>query len=347
MKKCCQLKSFTVAAMAALALVAGSVLPASAQTGSGTSEVIMPAVSAEQDQAVQSETLPPLQGEAQEGFEIMRVGLVATRGAAYLQARIEPFRKYLSSHMQRPVEIVAFPTAEALVLAHIAKQVDYAHYPASAFALAYASCGCVQPLVAPLPQNGSQGTYMILVVKESGQIRTLADLTGKTLILSSKKDAVPYYMGLNELRQAGLDPSIDLGEILAEDSPIDALDRLFRDEADAALVWSSSPYNQGLETAPGAVASYLAARKIRKKKKVLGEPDFITIWQSRSIPLGPHAVHKDMSKQDRAQLTTILKAMNKDDPAAYDAIERHSSAGFRAVRLDDYAPLLEIATRKP
>ncbi len=304
------------------------------------SEFLLPVVQAQSPDQVQSQTLPELSQEAQPS--ILRIGLVATRGAAYLQARIEPFRKYLVAGLQRPVEIIAFPTAKALVLAHISKQIDYAYYPASAFAQAYASCGCVQPLVAPVLDNGHSGTFMVLVVNQDSNINSLSDLTGKTLALSSTKAAVPYHMGMNELRLSGLDPTIDLAEVVAEKRPELALERLFKGEVDAALVWSSTPYNHSLLNAPGAVASYING--LKKKKKTLGEPDFITIWQSRPVPPSPHAVHSDMSKEDQAQLTTMLMAMVKDAPDAYDAVERFHSGGYRSVQLQDYAPLLDIAT---
>lgn len=306
----------------------------------GAPETLLPMVQAATPDQVQSQSLPELANQAQPS--ILRVGLVAIRGAAYLQARIEPFRKYLVQGLQRPVEIIAFPTAKALILAHISKQIDYAQYPSSAFAQAYASCGCVQPLVAPVLENGHLGTFMVLVVKQNGTIQSLGDLTEKTLALSSTKAAVPYHMGMNELRLSGLDPTTDLGSIIAEESPEQALERLQKDDVDAALVWSSTPYNHSLLTAPGAVSSYIAG--LKKKRKTLGEPDFITIWQSRPVPPSPHAVHNDMSKQDRAQLTTLLMAMSKDAPDAYDAVERYHAGGYRSVKLEDYAPLLDIAT---
>ncbi|MCV6546283.1 MAG: phosphate/phosphite/phosphonate ABC transporter substrate-binding protein [Cohaesibacter sp.] len=309
-------------------------------TSQNEPETLLPAVPAQSPQQVQSKALPDL--SEQQPATILRIGLVATRGAAYLQARIEPFRKYLVEGLARPVEIIAFPTAKALVLAHISKQVDYAYYPASAFAQAYASCGCVQPLVAPVLQSGHEGVFMVLVVKESSGIRSLGDLTDKTLALSSTKAAIPYHMAMNELRLSGLDPTTDLQAIVAEETPDLALDHLFNDRVQAALVWSSTPYSHTLLTAKGAVSSYL--ERFKQKRKIIGSPDFTLIWKSRPVPAGPHSVHKDISKQDRALLTRLLKAMQKDAPDAYDAIERHYDAGYRSVSLRDYAPLLDIAT---
>lgn len=291
--------------------------------------------------AVEVNELDPLP----EALPVFRVGMLATRGAAYLQAQSEPFRKYLQEGLERPVEVVAFPNMKALIAAHTAKQVDYATYPASAFAMAQAACGCLIPVAAPVPSSGDIGTYVILVVNAEGPIKSLADMTGRSMALSSKSAAIPYHMGMNELRLAGLNPERDLSTVIVGDNPATALTQLQKGEVDAALVWSSTAFNQNLLTAPGAVSAFTQSLKAKQGKRYQ-EPNFLTIWQSRPIPTAPHVVHKDVSKQDRAELTTLLKDLNQDNPQAYDAIERTHAGGFRSIKLEDYAPLLDIATAK-
>ena len=323
---------------------AASPLPqTSAETNSA--ETIMPVLLASEEDKVQGQALPDLTTDA-ELAQPFRVGLVAERGAAYLQARIEPFRKYLQQSLDRPVEVVAFSNLRALIAAHVSRKVDYAVYPASAFALAQASCGCLLPLVAPIPIDARDGTYMMLIVKASSGITSLAGLTGRSLALSSASAAIPYHMGLNELRHSGLNPEEDFQSIRVEKDPQSALMRLEAGEVDAALVWASSPYNQSLFETRGAVLAYWQAKKANANNQNMPQPDFLSIWHSRPVPPGPHAVHNETPKQLRADLITLLKAMNKDAPEAYDAIERHHAGGFRSVLLEDYAPLIEIATAK-
>lgn len=273
-----------------------------------------------------------------------RIGMMAERGSTYLLKRIEPFRLYMEEVLLRPVEIVPFSDIRLLMAAHSAKQIDYARYPASVFAMAQAACGCLTPLAAPASLSRPDGTYMILLVNADSPFKSLGDLTGGSLALSSRKGALPYHMGLNELRLAGLDADRDIASIMVKDDPADALEMLETSEVDAALVWSATPLNQLLLTRPGAVFAYVQARKMKNKKAA--DPKFLTIWQTRPVPAGPHAVHNDLSKQDRANLTTALKAMNKDAPAAYDAVERVHDGGFKAVSLEDYQPLISIATAR-
>ena len=293
---------------------------------------------------IEQSDLPPIKSyDTIQDQPPLRIGLLAERGAAYLQGRIEPFRAYLQDSLFRPVEIVAFAEPRALMAAHIAHTIDYSIYSASTFAMAYAACGCLVPIVAPRSARASEGTYMILVVSDKSGIKNLAGLTGRTLALSSAKGAVPYHMGLNELRRSGLDPERDLASVRVQESPDKALALLEKGEVDAALVWASSPYNQDLFRTPGAISAYMQAKG---GNAAANPPDFVTIWQSRPVAFGPHAVHKDIAKQDRADLITALVAMNKDAPDAYDAVERYYAGGFRAVNLDDYAPLIDIATSK-
>ena len=250
----------------------------------------------------------------------LRIGLISERGATYLQAQIEPFRSYLQQTLSRPIEVVAFTSMKSLMAAHIGRQVDYSIYPASIFSMAYASCGCLTPMVAPISQQAPDGIYMILVVRGASGIKSLSDLSGRSMALSSKDGAIPFYMAMNELRKAGLNPERDLASLVGRDNPQEALELLDKGEVDAALVWSSTPYNQNLFSSEGAISAFAAEEKAYQRSGT--NPDFLSIWHSPAIPAGPHVIHNEVSKQDKADLINALKEMNQRDPAAYDAIER-------------------------
>ena len=285
--------------------------------------------------------LDPADRRGAESPAPLRIGLMAVRGVSYLRTRTAPFRTYMEDTLVRPVQIIPFSNIRLLMSAHAAHKIDYAIYPASVFAMAYASCGCLLPLVAPSSTARPEGLYMLLLVRPDSGIEALAELTGRSLVLSSSNGALPFHMALNELRLSGLDTERDLQTIERKDTPEAALDLLSKGEVDAALVWSTTRFNQSLATSPGAVAAYLASDREEAKA---GGTGFRSIWRSPAIPAGPHVVHNTLSKQERADLVTALTAMNKRDPAAYDAIERYYDGGFSRVTLDDYAPLITIAT---
>ena len=274
----------------------------------------------------------------------LRVGLISEQGASYLQARIEPFRRYLQESLSRPIEIVAYSSMRSLMAAHIGRQVDYSIYPASIFSMAYASCGCLTPMVAPISREAPDGIYMLLVVRGASGIQNLGDLSGRSMALSSKDGAIPFYMAMNELKKAGLNPERDLDSLVGKDSPDEALELLDEGAVDAALVWSTTPYNQNIFTSEGAVSAYLQKKHGARQADI--KPDFLSIWHSPAIPAGPHVIHNEVDKQTRADLINALKEMNQRDPEAYDAIERRYGGGFRSVSLQDYEPLIEIATAR-
>lgn len=275
----------------------------------------------------------------------LRIGMVAERGTTYLQGRIEPFRRYVQQSLNQPVEVIGFRAMQALIAAHTSGQIDYAIYPASTFAMAQASCGCLMPLVAPFSTNAPDGIYMLLVVRGESNIRNLADMTGRSIALSSKSAALPFYVALNELRLQGLNPDRDLSTLYRRDTPQEALEMLEKGEVDAALVWSTTHFNQSLFTSEGAVAAYQQAKQTKGNNQP-AQPDFLSIWRSRAIPAGPHAVYNEMPKQQRAELIKALKRMKQDDPDAYDAVERYYDAGFQSVTLESYAPLIAVATAR-
>ena len=274
----------------------------------------------------------------------LRVGLISQQGARYLQTRIEPFRRYLQESLSRPIEIVAYTSMPSLMAAHIGRKVDYSIYPASIFSMAYASCGCLTPMVAPISREAPDGIYMLLVVRGASGIQNLADLSGRSMALSSKDGAIPFYMAMNELKKAGLNPERDLDSLVGKDSPEEALELLDEGAVDAALVWSTTPYNQNIFSSEGAISAYL--QKKNRGRQGGDKPDFLSIWHSPAIPAGPHVIHNEVSKQTRAELINALKEMNQRAPEAYDAIERRYGGGFRSVSLKDYEPLIEIATKR-
>ena len=296
-----------------------------------------------------SQPMPQKQSQATKPVDLtdmpksLRIGMVAERGATYLQGRIEPFRRYLQESLNQPVEVVGFRSMQTLIAAHTSAQIDYAIYPASSFAMAQASCGCLLPLVAPFSTSAPDGIYMLLVVRGDSPVRSLADMTGRSMALSSSSGALPFYVALNELRLQGLNPERDISTLYRRDTPQQALEMLEKGDVDAALVWSTTPFNQSLFTSDGAISAYQDAKKTRRNPNP-AQPDFLSIWQSRPVPAGPHAVHSQMPKQQRAELIRVLKRMQQDDPDAYDAVERYYDAGFRSVTLDSYAPLIAVAT---
>ena len=93
-------------------------------------------------------------------------------------------RRYRASSMLKqayaralgiPVEIFVARDYAALIDAQATARVDYAIYSTTAYATAALLCACVEPVVAPVGEDGATGIKAILVTRD-GRLSKLADI---------------------------------------------------------------------------------------------------------------------------------------------------------------------------
>jgi phosphonate transport system substrate-binding protein len=281
----------------------------------------------------------PAEADWRDNFNVLRIGVVAPRGAAYEIARLEPFRAYLEGKLGLPVEIVATSDYDALIDAQVSARVQYAIYSASSYATANALCHCVEPVALPAAADGSHGFHAVLVTRADGQIESLAGAEGKRLALSGQDSVAGRLVPLKAFAHEGIDPDKYFSAVVTADDPQDAVTMLFTDEADLAAAWSSlsgdaaSGYSFGVFTRMVAAGS-LSMDRIR------------ILWQSPLIPFGPHVLRRDAPPELRALIMDALAAMGAENPDALDAVDGSSigGGGFVPVTDKDYAVIEELVT---
>lgn len=235
--------------------------------------------------------------------------------------RLEPFRRRLAAAVQKPVQILPLADGRALVAALVAKRIDYAILSASAYAAAEATCHCLEPLAVPRAGDGATGWRAAIVVRGDAAGQTLADLKGKTLALPPAPAFAGRNYALAALAKDGLAEDGFRAEVTsgAEDAARAVLDG----RADAALIWISATATPGAPTR-GPLATLAAAR-------LLPPEGLRPIWQSATIPHGPHVVRAALPAEWRARLRDTLIRLHSEDPAAYDAVEPEYGGGFAGI----------------
>lgn len=270
-----------------------------------------------------------------QSFTILRltVGLVAASGPD----RFEPFRAALANELGTNVEIQTFPTGQDLVDATRQRRIDYGIYTASTYAAAWRECGCIEPLVAAKSLDGTAGVRSILVVRNDGGLKTLADLKGKALAASPEPSIAGRLVPFSEMSAAGSDPSTHFARIETVAGPEAAMAALLDRTVDAALVWSTlegepaDGYDRG--TLHDLVARHgLDMHAIR------------VIWKSGLIANGPHAVRSDLAPAVKVRLREILIDLSEAHPDAYDVVEPVFGGGFVPISHATYLPLLRLVT---
>ncbi len=274
----------------------------------------------------------PARADWRDDVKVLRIGMVAARGAAYDMARMEPFRAYLQDRLGLPVEIVATADYDALIDAQATARVQYAIHSASSYVTVQALCSCVEPIALPAAFDGSHGFHSVLVAHAGSAIADLADGRGKRLALTGADSIAGRLVPLAALSAQGIDAKAYFSALLTAANPEQAVTMLFTDEADLAAGWSSlagdaaSGYSFGVFTRMVS-AGALAMDRIR------------IVWQSPLIPFGPHVVRRDLPAELKTLISSALMAMAQEAPAALDAVDGSSigGGGFVPVADKDYS----------
>lgn len=273
-----------------------------------------------------------LRAEWRDDHQVMRVGFLASSGAGYDTLRLEPFRAYLESRLQLPVELVPALSYAALIDAQVTDRVQYAIHSATSYATAAATCQCVEPIALPAAFDGARGFYAILVARADGAIHSLADAGGARLAVAGEDSIAGRLVPMKFLARDGIDAVSYFSAIVETAGPEAAITALFSGEADLAVAWS------GL-TGDAASGYDFGVLSRMVQGGVLSADQVRAVWASPLIPFGPHAVRRDLPDEVKSRLVEALTTMAISAPQALDAVDRSSigGGGFVTVGAGDYA----------
>lgn len=122
--------------------------------------------------------------KAQNPASEIRFGSVAMDIPAEMHRRLSPMTKYLSDYLKQPVSLKLSPDMPAAIKDVATNQVELAYLTPVAY-LKAKSEGDVQVVVKTVTDHQASFQLM-LVTKEGSQIKTVADLEGKTFAFGDK-----------------------------------------------------------------------------------------------------------------------------------------------------------------
>ena len=109
-------------------------------------------------------------------------GHAAEPGAGNTIAGLAALNDAYSKALGLKVEFFVARSYAALIDAQASSRIEYAIYSVSAYASAYQRCECIEPLVAPIGEDGSVGIRSVLIAKD-GRLPSTADLAGRRIAL--------------------------------------------------------------------------------------------------------------------------------------------------------------------
>lgn len=244
-----------------------------------------------------------------------RIGLVERPGLD--QAAAAAIRAAFGKALGVDVELFLARDQPALIDAHAAGRVDYAVYSAIGYATAWRLCACVEPLVAPMGNDGSAGIRSVLIERtDAGPERPVAVAAGDLARL------------LHPAAGAGTQPP----RVVAAASFAQVEDMIRTGSAGSGFGWEAVD-ESGRAVGAGTLARLTNAGVAAASLRV--------VWRSEPLRYGPHAVRSSLAGEAKAILKALLLTLGETDPEVRDALEPRRGGGFRAVEHGDYRGAIE------
>lgn len=276
--------------------------------------------------------MAPASAGWREDLGVFRVGIVLPAGSAPQLEGAERIRAGFANALEMPVELFAARDYAVLADAQASGRIQYAIHTATSYASAWLLCSCVEPLVAPVGEDGSTGIRSVLIARPEGPPTPEAAVSAKVAI--GPADSVAgRLIPLAEFRPGDTDLSGEESFLAPASSDTEA-EASLESGAVAAMFGFTRSNAEG--TALGGTPERLSTAGLHGAK---------VIWTSNLLRNGPHAVRSNLPTEAKAALKSFLTGMRASDPELYELIERRFSGGFVEVRQDDYASAVDLVRR--
>jgi phosphonate transport system substrate-binding protein len=256
-----------------------------------------------------------------------RIGLVAADGDQGV-AGLSVIKRAFAEALGVPVDILAARDYAALIDAEASGRLDYAIDSTAAYATTALLCSCVEPLVAPLGDDGATGIVAVLVTRDA-RLTGLTDLAAHRVAIAPPDSLAGSMLPVVALASQGTALSGDEPYLVRAESASAAEAMLVGGSVDAIFGWAPAPAEAGTEPGGGTLDRLVAAGLDRAELSV--------VWKSPPLRYGPHALRTGIDSELRTILVDFLTGLKSQRPDVYDLLERDHGGGFVAVSAADYA----------
>lgn len=277
--------------------------------------------------------------EWQREVPVFRIGVVT--GANYEQKlrKIVPLRRHLLGRLRILVEFVPLNDLNDVIRALAAKRIDYVSMSASAYAKSWIRCECVEPLVVPKAEDGTDGYYSVLVARADRDVSDLKTMKGTRLALLSPRSTTGFQLPMAMFEEADIAVHDHFKLIGAARTAAVGLRAVYAGDYDIAATWSTLTGDAGEGYSRGPLRDLVAKGDVSMEQMKV-------IWQSKKIPHRPHVIRKTLPEELKQRLLTIMLELETENPTAYEAAEPRFSGGFIKATHDDFEPLLALAEKR-
>ncbi|WP_417692827.1 phosphate/phosphite/phosphonate ABC transporter substrate-binding protein [Roseibium sp.] len=257
--------------------------------------------------------------------------------------RVEPFRRYMESVVDRPVDLFLFETLAETAAALSQSNIDYARLSPTAYAFLAKSCvGCVTPLVTSRPDSVTGRFHAVLIAMKGASApgnpgQGLEDLRGGRIGIGPPDAVATHQLFLTHMRAQGRAPEQFFSRLDTVRTPLEGIAGLLAGTLDGVVGWSTMAGDPATGYSGGTLADFF--RETNGSTSKLG-----IVWQSVALPYTAHVVRASLDEDLRQRLQSALIDLPQEAPDVYRAIEGDVfPGGFEPVSEEDYAGYLLLA----
>ena len=245
---------------------------------------------------------------------VFKMTAIPDESPTELARKAAPLVKYLEQQLGMKVEFTPVSDYAAAVEALVNKQVDMAWYGGFTFVQANLRSG---GKVIPLVQREEDEKFRSVFITSDPEIKTLADLKGKTVSFGSQSSTSGHLMPRSVLLQANIDPDKDFKRVAYSGAHDATIAAVAAGKVDAGAlnisVWDK----------------FVADKKVDTSKvKVIftTQPYFDYNW----------TVHADMPVAQRDKLTKAFLSLSAATPEGKEVLDLQRATRFVPTKADNY-----------
>ena len=245
---------------------------------------------------------------------VFKITAIPDESPTELARKAQPLVKYLEQQLGMKVEFTPVSDYAAAVEALVNKQVDMAWYGGFTFVQASIRSG---GKVIPLVQREEDEKFRSVFITTDPNIKTLADLKGKTVSFGSQSSTSGHLMPRSVLLQANIDPDKDFKRVAYSGAHDATIAAVAAGKVDAGAlnisVWDK----------------FVADKKVdpTKVKVIFTTPAYFDYnW----------TVHADMPLAQREKLTKAFLSLSQATPEGKEVLDLQRATRFVPTKADNY-----------
>jgi phosphonate transport system substrate-binding protein len=245
---------------------------------------------------------------------VFKMTAIPDESPTELARKAAPLVKYLEQQLGMKVEFTPVSDYAAAVEALVNKQVDMAWYGGFTFVQANIRSG---GKVIPLVQREEDEKFRSVFITSDPEIKTLADLKGKTVSFGSQSSTSGHLMPRSVLLQANIDPDKDFKRVAYSGAHDATIAAVAAGKVDAGAlnisVWDKFVADKKVDTS--------------KVKVIFTTPPYFDYnW----------TVHADMPAAQREKLTKAFLSLSAATPEGKEVLELQRATRFVPTKAENY-----------